>query len=1103
MSAKGKGKGTGKGKKRKRNQTNSTPGSNKKCTNPSWEIVQTQPGVNMENVFRSILSNVDVAEVYGCLKLLHNMHTSFGEIILNRGIISSFSGMIDIALINNLNLLKYLKNNNRQTIEDIKNLLFDSNGNGLIGYYTESPDSAPVLCQIVNPERQAQYIEELNNAKASGTIRELLQSFIDTRNEQLISANNNFQELARMVSEYETAFENWIKVTSREIRKLTKRRIETERKTRLTTLRTALSDLGWNKKVALPKYYEITDTDIQNIEDNIGRVLPWSDDPPEQKDPEFDLADYIFSAKSDERRLYPIQAVKLTKNRLDMYLNSELIQIDNPEQFILLPNYLQENVEILSRYIYTFNKAGFSFDVPIGYFGIFGAHAPVIDNIVENESKEVEKKDVTSTVQWRGFWQSIMRHNYKPLGSQDAQKNIESALYFNPKTSTRYNRDWLTNSTPFCTIANKERLICGICGRPVGETKWAEASTGGKGYDVDHVANLIFNELLGLNARSDGLGFLNTCAKCNQAFKSEKIWSPSLELWNVLNEICENKGYITDYYPWPGQRNTGLIDEIPFGGVRVYTIVNTHNKALEREWQYSGKDIREVRKGEGYYSPSARHTKTAEMEPHELELVILDRYLKIAQTSEGQYMINVENGFIKKYTEKVSIIASGARYIEYQTTLTQLLQEKISKSQRRYDEQQSQEAYDEMLARGEPIGPATRMPAGLDSKSDQRYQEQQAINMQQRAELGRRQPDARDVVADNTQATMRRLGDIAPFDEDVVNMSRSARMNFYEKIYNAWRDMTKPGQRYTAQEKAFLHNRIAELHFNQMDTSNLLLLIEDLKELLRYSPQSPPREGLNPSPGKADRARANESRAMIIEKHILPILNSIIMFKAMNKSSLFPGRHLLHNATERTRPYKMNVLTGEISAYNNNDKNVIIDKKLLDNKQNKDKYKRTAKERKRFKLERQKKQEARARGVPVGQGSIRQYVQGRDDGGSASASSSAYNAGDVDVLEEGSILKREPGDDDILPPISEVLSAPGNKSPEPTDQDSDAVSGVGDGFRTPTKPQKRRRYRRGGGKSKTFKIRRRKKNTRRNRKNKNNKTKLKKRYKLKLTRRNK
>ena len=56
----------------------------------------------------------------------------------------------------------------------------------------------------------------------------------------------------------------------------------------------------------------------------------------------------------------------------------------------------------------------------------------------ETKSAGETKSDITSTVQWRGFWQSIMRHNYKPLGSQESQKYIESALYFNPKTSEGY-----------------------------------------------------------------------------------------------------------------------------------------------------------------------------------------------------------------------------------------------------------------------------------------------------------------------------------------------------------------------------------------------------------------------------------------------------------------------------------------------------------------------------------------------------------------------------------------------------------------------------------------------------------------------------------------
>ena len=128
-------------------------------------------------IFRGILERIDPAEVYGCLKLLHNMHTSFGEIIRNRGVISSFSGMIDIALINNLNLLSYLKVNVKKRINDnridntnIHNLLWDASGNGLIGYYSENENSAPVLCQIINP-----IIQQGNKQNIQNGVNMLLQ----------------------------------------------------------------------------------------------------------------------------------------------------------------------------------------------------------------------------------------------------------------------------------------------------------------------------------------------------------------------------------------------------------------------------------------------------------------------------------------------------------------------------------------------------------------------------------------------------------------------------------------------------------------------------------------------------------------------------------------------------------------------------------------------------------------------------------------------------------------------------------------------------------------------------------------------------------------
>ena len=1076
MSGKGTRKGTRKEKGKGKSRNSSKPRNNKKCINPSWEKVQlSQPREDMEGVFRNILSNVDVAEVYGCLKLLDNMHNSFSEIIDNRATVGSFGGMIDIALINNLNLLKYLKNNNRRTISEIKGSLFGgSNRNGLIGYYTTSHSSAPVLCQIINPDKQMQIREQLNKATTTDEIGMFLQNFVEAKNQSLKQeclekTGTELEFFVNMVVQYETDFEQWITETRAQIRKLTKRRIETQRKTRLENLRKALSDRGWYKAVALPKLYEITQLDIDKIQSNIEQVhyRNWGRDPEERKEPE-DLVDHIFSDEGKQN--YPIMAVKLTKDRIESFLSSDIIQVDHPEQFILLPNYLQQvESNTLSEYIYRFDKNGFSFDVPLGYFSILG-DAPIINSVDSSTTEGETKSDVTSAVQWRGFWQSIMRHNYKPLGSQDGQKSIESALYFNRNTSTDDNVDWLTNSTPYCTIDDKERLICGICGRPIGEKNWAKNTSGGKGYDVDHVANLIFNELLGLNARSDGLGFLNTCSKCNQAFKSEKIWSPSIELWNVLNQICRDNGYRGDFR-WPGWRNTGVIDQIPFGGVRVYTIVNAHggrNKLIQ-EIEVKNPDnvninYAETKNGEGYNSPSARKNVTAEMESYELELLILDRFLQISQTSEGQAMITMENRFVTKYTEKVSIIASGARYIQYQTTLTDLLRNKLIRNKQEHEQMGSQQALDDNMRQGTRTRIGYRLSATDDRKTDSRVESDRSARQLRGLEMRRtNQNDPNSFIEGRTISMINSQGLKLPFNEKINNITSQDRKNFYNKIYKEYQRRTSAApRRRDGQRDAFLHNSIAQVFYERIDAANLLLLKSELNDRAEVlETQSPPRDT---SPGKQDRMLTNQSRAKIIRKHIFPILDAILMLKAMKHSELFPARHILYTGTQTTKSYKMNVLTGETSLYNNK-KDAIIDRRLLINDRNL--YRRTEAEQKEFKAEKNRKKKRERENQP----NIEQSF--------AAASARSYSPGDVGVIRGQ------------LP-----------ESPELTDQDSADDSDVGDDFSTPRK-NKNKRGRYGGGKGKTLKIRRRKKNTRRNRKNKNNKTKFKKRYKLKLTRRNK
>ena len=54
--------------------------------------------------------------------------------------------------------------------------------------------------------------------------------------------------------------------------------------------------------------------------------------------------------------------------------------------------------------------------------------------------------------------------------------------------------------------------------------KWNRDIDIKQSWDVDHIANLIFNELFELNdPNGDGRGFLNTCGTCNRQFKSEKL----------------------------------------------------------------------------------------------------------------------------------------------------------------------------------------------------------------------------------------------------------------------------------------------------------------------------------------------------------------------------------------------------------------------------------------------------------------------------------------------------------------------------------------------------------------------------------------------------
>ena len=118
-------------------------------------------------------------------------------------------------------------------------------------------------------------------------------------------------------------------------------------------------------------------------------------------------------------------------------------------------------------------------------------------------------------------------------------------------------------------------MVCAVCaGKIQGRTgKWDKNIDIKQSWDVDHIANLIFNELFELNdPAGDGGGFLNTCGTCNRQFKSEKLWSPSWDLWlGLITKSLKEGEDINEklqMYPWPGRLAPGVInipaDRIPY-----------------------------------------------------------------------------------------------------------------------------------------------------------------------------------------------------------------------------------------------------------------------------------------------------------------------------------------------------------------------------------------------------------------------------------------------------------------------------------------------------------------------------------------------------------
>ena len=213
-----------------------------------------------------------------------------------------------------------------------------------------------------------------------------------------------------------------------------------------------------------------------------------------------------------------------------------------------------------------------------------------------------EEIDDNRFASWKEIYQMYIRDNYKKYGSHNEQEEKQTGL-----------NSEIFSTTPY----NKDGLICAVCWRNIKMKKKGKKKKNknpilqnwlNQEYDVDHVFNLIMNNLLELNY--SGIGFLNTCGPCNRTFKGEKLWSPSWELWNSLLKKADLD---IDKYPWPGAKSQGFLEKKPPGGYTKFCLEGYRNPDNENEVRAYCEEINNgtsfnpesIKLGEGINSKSA------------------------------------------------------------------------------------------------------------------------------------------------------------------------------------------------------------------------------------------------------------------------------------------------------------------------------------------------------------------------------------------------------------------------------------------------------------------------------------------------------------------
>jgi hypothetical protein len=229
-------------------------------------------------------------------------------------------------------------------------------------------------------------------------------------------------------------------------------------------------------------------------------------------------------------------------------------------------------------------------------------------------------------------------------------------------------------------------MYCALCGKELDSNK------SGYTYDVDHVWNLILNGVL--DVLDSPSGYFNTHDACNRSFKSDKVFTPNVGLWNKIYNKAKNyssqfEGKREDYV-WPGSiyGMEGIEGAVkPFGGWRVFTIGYINEEFRTMDYKNAGISINEVDilESEGLNHSGIQKSKKwrdngRKFNELDLQLKFLKRTLLIANKLDGDVQKSdrdIQNDLVSSFESEIILLQQGAQYMQILQAIQENNQQKI------------------------------------------------------------------------------------------------------------------------------------------------------------------------------------------------------------------------------------------------------------------------------------------------------------------------------------------------------------------------------------------------------------------------------------------